>query len=509
MALPKAVSRSTKRPGFYLFIDLLAGATATGNGTLRALLITWASGNGNIVVEEEVRRVYSSEDLLAALGDPVPGYAAGVKLFEAYGEIALDVVAMEAPDGTAASGSYVITGTPTTPNVFEFDCKGEKVGTLTWSVGEAASAFATRVRTAFSGARTLPVTPAVGSAAHVVDLDALTDGTWGNDITFGVRKISGAGGVVTPTGARLANGTGECDPTIALSRVVASEYAAIGLVTSNADASDNTGTAGPEIVMEHVEENLFGGQSKLQYFFVGHTGSISTVKAGAIGRNSTVGTYAYMQNAQSLPAEVMGWEMGDALRWYSQRANYNRIGNPSPLVGSKDRNADALTVAECEDLLRSGVTPYDFAENSDEVVCVCPITTHSLDGTAPDDRCFYQSDVFGQFAVARDMRTFLPQTFKNCSVTEDLPAGEDDLPANVVERRDVEAEVFGRLRGWVPKGVLKGGDLEASIADGTVAVELDSAEPGGDDSQVNIFIPDDIVKPLAKFSVVFNKRQRA
>lgn len=504
MALPKAVTRSTKRPGIYVFIDLLAEAGAAGTGQLRALLVCWASGSGDIGVETEVRRVYNGEDVLAAVG-AVPGYRAAVKAFEAYGGLALDVVAMEAPDGTAASGSYVVSGTPTDPNVFEFGVGEDKVGTLTWQVGEAASAFATRIRTAVSGTRGLVVTPSVGSAADVVDLDANTDGTWGNDVTYYVQKLSGNGGSVVATGARLAGGTGECDPSAALALVTSTEYAGIGLVTSNADATDNTNTAGPEVLMDHIESNLFGGQSKLQFGFVGHTGSIANVKAGAIGRNSTVMTYAYQQNARSLPAEVMGWELGDALRWYTERANYNRIGNPANLVGSRDRNADALTVAECEDLLRAGVTPYDFAEGSDEVQLVCPITTHSLDGSSPDDRCFYQADVFGQFAVARDMRTFLPQTFKNCSITPDLPVGDDDLPAGVVERRDVEAEVFGRLRAWVPKGVLNGPDLEASIADGSAAVEIDDE----DDSQVNIFIPDDIIKALAKFSLVFHKRKRA
>lgn len=511
MPLPKATPSSTKAPGFYLRVNLLTGPGGAGTAALRALLIAHKSSAGNIVPEEEVRTVYGPDDVLTALGEGTLGHLAAIQLYERFGAIQLDLVAPDAPTGATASGSYVIDGTPTDTNLFEFDVKGVKIGPVPWAEGETSATFHTRIKEYIAAERNLPVVPATGSATSVVDLDARTPGAWGNDITFGVTKISGNGGTVTlgdgtSTSGNLADGAGELDIANALALVEVQEYAAIGLATSNADATDNTGDANPELLMDHIDSNLFSGQALLQYGFVGHTGSIANVKAGAIGRNSAVMTYAYVQNAQSLPAEVMGNEMGDALASYTNRPNYNRIGNAAPgIIGSKDKNGDKLRGPELEDLLRNGVTPYDFLAGTDEIVLVAPITTHSVDANGnPDYRCYYQSDVFGEYAMARDLRAFLPQQFPNCSITDDLPPDADPLPENVVERRDVESITLDRMRGWVPKGVLHGPKFETAVEAGRFAVEIDE----DDESQVNIYIPNDIVKPLAKISVVMDKTRR-
>lgn len=505
MTLPTAVTSSTKTPGFYIAINLLAGPANPGSSALRALLIAQKNtADGNITADTEVRKCFGPDDVKAAVGEGSPGHLSAIQMFLAFGALALDVASpLVNGGGVTAVWEYTISGAPTSNMVFTFDVKGQLIGPVSWAVGEAITVFRTRAIAAFNAVRPLPVIAGAGGTTAKLDLTAKSPGPWGNDVTCGVTVVSGAGGAVSaPT--LLTTGVGEFNVTNVLSQVQVTEYAAIGLATSNADAADNSASSNAARVLAQVIAKKIGNNAALQFMFVGHTGSISNVELGAIGRNGVDATYAYCQNAQSLPAEVMGWELGDAMRWYQTRANYNRIGNRAPsLIGSKNPQADVMTPLEVEDLLNHGVAPYDFAPNSTtQIALIDPITTHSMDALGnPDFRCFYQSDVWGSNFIVRDLRVAVPQEFPNCSITEDLPPGDDQLPPGVVERKDVANFVYSRVRGGVRQGIVDGVALEASIADGSFAIELDEV----DASQVNIFMPFEIVKPLAKFSFVANK----
>ncbi|MFZ5896813.1 MAG: hypothetical protein ACOY0T_37500 [Myxococcota bacterium] len=503
MALPKAVTSSTKTPGFYLRIDLLAGPANAGSSALRALLVAHALPTGDITPDDEVRRCYRPDDVALALGNGSIGHLAAIQMFLAFGALDLDVVAPAAPSGATAQQTLSVAGAPTDTNQFLINIAGRDIGPIAWGASETIGVFRARVITAINGFRPLPVQAQNGIDPDDVDIVALGPGSWGNDITIRVTKLGGTGGAVTVGGARLAGGAGEFNATLALAKVGTTEYAAIGLATSNADATLNTASSNAERLQNHIEWRKYGLGALLQYGFVGHTGTIANVKTGAIARNATDLTYAFVQNAQSLPAEVMGWELGDCMNWYQQRANYSRIGNRAPyLFGSSDPNGDQISPPESEDLLSNGVAPYDFAPNSTELALVAPITTHSLDDAGNADvRCYYQSDVWGQNAIARDLRVAIQQEFAHASITPDLPPNADALPPGVVERKDVYNFSVSRVKGWGQLGVANIPYLEQVIANGTFAVEIDE----DDESQVNIFIPDRIVKPLAKFSAVFHK----
>lgn len=508
MTLPKAVTSSTKTPGFYLLINMLAGPANPGSAQLRGLLIGHknASGIANaITAQTEVRQCFGPDEVKDALGEGSPGHLAAIQAFAAFGSLSLDIVAPTAPTGATATITHTVSGTPTDTNVFEFDVAGRKTGDVSWAVGETIATFRARCVAAINGVRPLPVTASNGvGGSGDIQIDAKSGGVWGNDITVGVTRKSGTGGAVAAGGAKLTGGLTEFDCTTVLSLVGTTEYGAILLCTSNADVIDASTTSNAERVMSHIEAHKSGLGALLQFGFVACTGSIANVEAGAIGRNSVDLAYAYIQNGQSLPCEVAGWDFGDAMHWYQERANYNRIGNRAPgLFGPKDTAGDKLTFNEIEDLLNKGVSPYDFVPNSKtDLALIDPITTHSQDASgSPDFRAFYQSDTWGVNAVMRDLRVAVPQEFPNCSITEDLPAGADELPPGVVERKDVYNFVVSRLKAWATAGVVDGNYLQSVIDSGALAVEID----GTDKSQVNIFIPGRIIKPLAKFSAVFNK----
>ena len=70
-----------------------------------------------------------------------------------------------------------------------------------------------------------------------------------------------------------------------------------------------------------------------------------------------------------------------------------------------------------------------------------------------------------------------------------------------MERKDVFEWVKSRMFIHARLGILDRGKLEAAIQAGTLVVEIDDT----DDTQVNIFIPASVIKPLAKFSGVVSK----
>jgi len=500
MPAPKAMSSSVKTPGFYLRVNLLAAASAPGAGLVTAALVAHSVG-GNITANAEVRTCYGPDDVATAIGANSPGRLFADQFFRKVKTIPLDVVAPTAPSGSTATITHVITGTPEDTNTWELEVAG-RTTVVDWYAGETIATFLARCVAAISAIRPLPAVAGEGDPGELV-IDAAGPGTWGNDITTAARKLRGTGGTITAGGATLAGGTTEYTATTALGLLAAKQYTGIGLVTSNTDALLTSTSSNAHRLKAHILGNNEGLDALLQFGFVGCTGALSGVKAAAVARNFEYMAYPYWQNARSLPGEVCGAEMGDALYGFGLRANYNRIGNLHPdLIGSYDTKGDKLSGAEREDLLNNGVTPLDFVRNGSEAVLVSPITTRCRDTSGnPDFRAYYQTDTFGVMAIADDLRIATPQQFPNCSITEDLPPGADSLPAGVVERRDVEAFVFGRLRTWVPIGVADSNQLEAAIAGGEVIVEIDDA----DASQVNIFVPLKILKPLAKFSGVVHK----
>jgi phage tail sheath gpL-like len=499
---PTAMSSSVKTPGFYLRVNLLAAAAAPGSSPVRALMIAHKLTTGDITPDTEVRTVYGPDDVAVALGEGSLGHLASIVAFRRYGLLQLDILAPTAPAGSTAILSLTIVSTPTTgTHTFEIDVAG-RIVTVDWFVGELLATFRARVIATINSVKPRAWVASANAGAALFDISAAGPGTWGNDIKVRVRRIQGAEVTITGAGP-LATGSGEFDITTALGSVNATEYFGIALLTSNADYAITTVSSNVARLKTHITTYNNGLDALLQYGFVAYTGSIANAKAGAIARNSEWMEHAFVQNARSLPAEVAGSELGDALQWYGIRANYNRIGNRHPdLIGSFDRTADKLTPTEREDLLNNGVSPLDFVAGGSELYLVDPITSHCIDtGGNPDFRCFYQAEAFGIMAISDDLRTFLPQQYPNASITPNLPEGADSLPEGVVEIRDVKSSTITRFRTWIPKGVLNAAHFETQVANGRVIVEIDASS----EDQVNIFGPLKIVKPLAKFSGVIHK----
>lgn len=500
MPLTKAVASSVKTPGFYLLLNLLGTTPNPGTEPLNTLLLAPKSSSGNITANTEVRQCFGPDDVATALGAGTPGHLASKKFFKRFPLGRLDVAAPTASAGAAATGTQTFTGPATENSTVRFRIHGRQID-VPWLNGESAATFVARAVAKINElASDLFVTASDATGGSLLHT-AKVAGPWGNDVRLWAGVIEGGGGIaVSVNPAACTGGTTEPSYATVLSLVGTREYARIIACLSNADAADTSSSSNGERLANHLTTYGVGSGALLQVGVIGVTGSTTNAKAGAIDRNHAAMQYVLGRVWDDLPAELAGAEAGDALAGVSRRANFNRIGNTFDYYGPRDVVAQKLTDAEKEDLLNNGVSPLDINSNGVPYL-VAPITTHSTFSGAPDYRAYHLSDTDAMFAVFRDLRNVTPIEFANASISEDLPAAADPLPAGVVERRDVEAFVVSRLRFWARAGVVDSASLDAAVTGGQLSVTIDAT----DKSQVNIFIPLAIIKPLAKFGVVGSK----
>lgn len=498
--VPLAVSPSTRSPGLFLKVDLLAGVPSPGSAAFRCLLVAEKAASGTITSDTElVQAVGGPDDVATLLGVGTPGHLAAKALFAEHGLALLDVISPAPSGGSSAEQTITFaTGPATVTWDVEVEIAG-RTADFQWLAGETDTQAAAKCAAAINSlAQDSPVTAA--SALGVCTVTAKIAGDWGNDITISAVATNGATGTVTVGGAKLAGGSNAADPTTALSNVESTEYAYILLHTSNAEAADGTASSAPGILKAHIDGLDEGRNAKLQQAVYACTTTPADAKAGTANLNHGPTQCIFANAFRSLPVELAAAEIGARIREESLDPAANRIETNyrARLYPPADLNADALTEAEVEDLLQSGVTPVTY-DSTNTPRPSRPITTYFKDsGSNADDRLLDTSRVTGTYAIARDLRVAIPAEFPNAKLSPDLEPGEEENPEGVVEERDVRSFVIGRLRFWTSTGVARRDRLEEAITNGTLVVRVNPS----DVSQCDIAVPVVIVPPLAKFSLV-------
>lgn len=507
MAIQTPVSPNVKTPGFYLRLNLLGAEVSSGEEPLDVLLLSQKNtADGDITPDTEIRQVFGPDDVGISHGTGSQGHVTAQALFTSYPGASVYVGAPVAPAGTAREQSYIITGTATENTVVRYVISG-RIFDVAWLIGEDDSAFRTRLIDEVNGSTDeLTCIAAAGVPAGQTLFTAKSVGVWGDDIVFQAPVIIRGGGGITIGAAANTPGVGEADYSNILDLAKTTEYTVILPTLSNADASTTGATSNATRVKVHIETYYEGLDALLQCSCIGHTGSIADVKQGTLDRNFEYMWYAYGKDFQSLPCELAGAEVGEALKgWNNFRPNYNRIGNAyatALLFGPADPVGDKLTPNQTEDLFRNGVTVIGLQGNNAVPFLVRPVTTYSKTNGNPDFRAFDLGDVFGAIEVARDMRTAVPIEFANAGISEDLSPNDPPLPEGIAERRDVQAYIESRVSNiHVPNGVVSGPAFSQAVEDGSVIVEINAQ----DDTQVDFFLPIEIIKPLAKFGGTVTK----
>lgn len=504
MSVPLAVSPSVLTPGLYLKVNLLSGAGSVSSSILRVLLLASKSSTGTLTNDTEIRTGGGEDSAGIAYGPGTPGHLAAKQIYKAYPSAVVDF-GSPAPGAGAATQTITITGAPTANTGIEITAKG-LVFDVGWLVGETPDNIRDKVIVAInSRTERLPFVASSGGTGAVTCTFKVA-GNIGNDCKIRCRlmnPVSGTEAVTPSTLTAFTGGTTDADFSNIADASQGREYHFIVPCVSNTDACLTTSSSNIERLLTHIQQFNEGIDAKLQSIVYASTTSQASAEAAAVARNVGYCQHVLCVNAGSLPCEFAAAEVGDRLAAISLDPAANRIGNiiGNELYGSADVTTDKPTPAQTESAIGNGVSiiSYDMAEN---LIAVRPVTTYSQNASGgPDRRLLDTQNVDATYIIARDLRSSIPVEFPNAKIQKDSAPGAPPAPAGVIEERDIKTFVISRLRAWQRGGVVLGSALDAAIADGTLAVEVNASDP----SQVDIVIPLQIIPPLAKFGVVVNR----
>lgn len=493
MTLPLAADPTSPTPGFHLVVNLEPNSVSPNSQPLKALLIgPQATTGGDMVDNTEIRAVYSEDDVRTATGQSLV-LLAYKKLHGACPTAQVDVVTPAQSAGATATKTVTCAGTITTDGTIHVVISGREIE-VPWLVGESAADAHTKLST-YVG-RYVDDLYCVPSVSAALVLTANGAGPAGNDITVRAWLEGCTNGTVTV--AAGTTGTTEPDFTTAFGTVEGRQYDYIGVCASNADVASTTGVVAD--LLDHIEGLVTGPAAKLQQGLAGHTGLRTDADAVTVAMNSQNVEVINAQNAQGLPSELLGWEIGDRLEQRKLYISANRIGRTVDIYGSADPVADHPTLAESDAALLAGLSLVGY----DETTCklIRAITTYSeTDAGAavlPTD-C---NEIDAMYDWAKDLRAVLPVKFAGAKVTADATDTDDDLPEGVVECRDIKAEIVSRTESyWIPKGVINRDHFRSKVESGELTVQVNAT----DETQVDIYIPGKPFKNLAKMGVYMQK----
>jgi len=508
MSLTPVVSPSILGPGLYLSVNLLAGAASPGTGTLRIALVATKGSSGDLTDDTEVRTLSGTgtdaSGSATSFGPGTPGDLAARRLFSRYGAAVIDAISPVA-GATAATASITASGATSVDSVVDVDIAG-RTFEVVWGAGVSLADFATALIDAINArGNDLPVTAASGGAGVCTVTSKIT-GNIGNDIYIhcDVRDQQGteAVGGATAWTTKLTGGTTDPNLTNALAALAGKEYHFIVPVLSNTDIA-NTGTANNvSKIIDHIELYNEGKNAKLQQTVYGYTGSLATAIAAAphsnAGSNSEYGECLLCINGRSLPGEFGAEEAGARIAAISVDPAYNRIGEEYVgLYGAHDKIADQPTSTEVEQALGAGVSIVGYTAQDAEYL-IRGITTHSQDSAGGADRRLLDTqNVDGTFVVARDLRSQTPIQFEGAKIMPDRTDPTTPLPPNVSEERDIKAFIVSRIRYWEGQGVVYGEGFDEILENDELIVQINAS----DATQVDTYIPFEIIQPLAKIGM--------
>jgi phage tail sheath gpL-like len=506
LGLQLAIDPTTRRPGVGVLINLRTGPSSAAGGEIRYLLLGQKRTTGGTATVETLYEDMADADAVGTLaGVGSQAHLAAQRLFEEHPTASVDLVVLTESGGNAAAGTVTLddaTAVSVDQTLVVTIC-GREVE-IVWAAGETDIVAATRL-VAKIGAMTkeLPVTAANGGGTlAVVTLTAKSKGPWGNDVKISYTLTGGTGGAVTLSGAALSGGTTEPSVATALGLVAQREYRLIVPCLSNADLANASTTSNMGRIKTHITGKNTGIGALLQTAHSACTDSTTNAKAMSNQHDTEYFSHHLVRGALSLPCEWGAAIAGIYGREIGSDPNHNFIGVEfkAELYGSPTIDSDALTAAEIEDLLTSGVSYVGYTLGGGRTPRLeRPITTYFEDSDGnPDDRILDVGKVFGAIAVGSDLRVFAQRTFAGKKLLPSLPSGNTPIPPNIVEEKDAQGLIVGRIRSqWVASGVVNGTRLDEVLADGSLIVRVNPI----DETQLDVFLPLRIVPPLVKTSI--------
>lgn len=448
------------RPLFAAKIVYAAGP-AVGTGPMNVLCMGLRTGAGNLVLDSEIRQVFSREDILTAAGDGSQLSLMALAALKANPNCSLYLIAVtEAGGGTAATVTALLATVPTSDGTITFRVAGASMS-VSYAAGTAIDTIGANLASRINAQVDCPVTAAYNAGADTLTFTSKNVGVGTKDIII-YQDLSLSGAVTsTLTGSAIVNtfgqikgvrmgvagGAGTEDYTTALTKIGNKRYARIAIGTNDATnaALIKTSVAAFAAVTVQIYD---------QYMF-GHNGTQgqATTLAQTTLNDPRAQVYAY-RNSESPPWVIAGG-------WAATRAategddpvpDYDSF-DCSQWISPTQFDSDTWLPTEENALLNAGVTPVR-TENATAKV-VRSITTYCLNGAVQDTRTLDIGDaVFPDYAVLQLQLAYgtFRQANKYAEPDPDI-AGGDTFPVAGVAFPDLWVKtVIGIMHDWRANG---------------------------------------------------------
>lgn len=334
-------------PGVGGEFDLITGSRALAPVD-RKLLLIGTKGTGTATVEKPYQ-VFDEAggDTLFGIGSEVAlmvraALATARGLLASQPEIWCMGIA-EPGGGTAATGTFTITGTATEAADVVVRIAGRYVR-ATIKSGDVQNTIATTLRDKINELqRDLPVS--ASAATNVVTCTYRHKGTNGNDVRIEVVSAP-AGVTVTPSGANLTTGAGTIDITNALNAAETADYWAVAI--SNNEATDISDWKA------HADLMWATMSDRYRFIFMADIASLAAAQTLCSTANDEREVIATAAGARSLPGEIAATLA--CMTQAREKPNYNHCLTEFTHLYGADLDV-SYDPTEQQTALTSGATP--------------------------------------------------------------------------------------------------------------------------------------------------------
>jgi phage tail sheath gpL-like len=368
---------SLRRPGVYSEYNLSLAALGLPLNAQKVVILGQKTTAGTATAEVPVK-CFSAQDAETYSGVGSVLDLASKAAYASNPRIDLDIVPIDDAEGTAATGTIVVSGICDATGYFDIWI-GNVLVQLTVEDGDAVNDIAAALNAAIQAKQHLmPVTSGVSTAT--VTLTARNDGLLGNSISIAYKN----NGVGTTDFAVVQVGTvvaGLTDPSIAnaLAAILPGDY---DIIINTLNDATNLGLLKTHLVTRSAPEEdrpavgIFG--------YVGVQATLETLAGTTMNSGRMlVGFHPYTktsENGHSLDYEIAG-ALGAMIAFHEDPA---LPYNGRPLAGIAPAHIDdRLSGSEQTSCLENGVTP--LLVNGETVVIQRAISTYTTNAAGVAD----------------------------------------------------------------------------------------------------------------------------
>lgn len=472
-------------PLFWAEMDNSEANTTQSSGP--SLLIGFAA-TGSTIPKNQLTIMPSASlaGKVSGRGSQLARMVAKYRAIDPFGE--LWVIAVEEPEGKAATGTLTITGSAQASGTLSLYISSTRVQAAVVT-GDAPAAVAATLATAINANADLPVT--ASAAAGAVTLTARQKGLTGNDIPVLINYYGTVGGENTPDGLNMAitamsGGTGAPDLSDAVAAMGDEPFDFIGT-----PFSDSASLATLALEMNDSSGRWSYARQLYGHLYTAKVGTLSDLVAfGETLNNQHITVAGYEPGVQTSADELVA--LRTARNAVFIRNDPVRPTQTGELTGALPAlPGNRFTLTEQQSLLMHGIaTAYT---ESGVLRIQRDITTYQQNAYGVADNSYLDSETLHTSAyVLRQLKSIVTSKYPRHKLANDgtrFGSGQA-----IVTPAVLKGEMCASYRTMERAGIVENFDLFKKY----LVVERNASDP----NRVDVLFPPDYVNQLRVFALI-------